>query len=337
MKLSKENIQNVTKEPGIYLITNTTNGKHYVGQAIDLRKRLLQHLCTINGKSRSQHICLYRAVEKHGIENFEFKILRTISNYENYPRETLKKGLDKLEMYYIEKYDSYNNGYNQTLGGDGGVLGYKMTEEQKDKIRENAKRQATDGRYAVYCLNIETKEIIKSVNMPELAKTLNVSYDTVRKAKSQKKLINKLYYISTNENILEEYESTTVGNITPKNTSNLIDYYNHIISLNKIVSIKELTEIFNVTRDTILKRNRKLREMGYELPIDSHNKIDHIEIRSIKTGEVIKASILEVAQMFGISERAARKQVARTNLYRKEYYFTIVYERKTKPINIIIK
>ena len=35
--------------------------------------------------------------------------------------------------YYIEKYNGYTNGYNCTKGGDGGILGYKMTDEQKEK------------------------------------------------------------------------------------------------------------------------------------------------------------------------------------------------------------
>ena len=47
--------------------------------------------------------------------------------------------LDKWEMYYIEKYDTLNNGYNNTAGG-GGVRGYHHTQETKDKISKSIKQ-----------------------------------------------------------------------------------------------------------------------------------------------------------------------------------------------------
>ena len=47
--------------------------------------------------------------------------------------------MDQDEIYYIEKYNGYTNGYNCTKGGDGGILGYKMTDEQKEKIRRLSK------------------------------------------------------------------------------------------------------------------------------------------------------------------------------------------------------
>ena len=44
--------------------------------------------------------------------------------------DTTKSDLDVLEVLYIETYNSYGKtGYNQTKGGDGGILGYKFTDE----------------------------------------------------------------------------------------------------------------------------------------------------------------------------------------------------------------
>lgn len=34
-------------------------------------------------------------------------------------KEILVKSLKKLEIYYIEENNSYNEGYNSTIGGDG--------------------------------------------------------------------------------------------------------------------------------------------------------------------------------------------------------------------------
>ena len=44
MKLIKEELQQLPNKGGIYIISNTTNNKHYVGQANMLRRRLLAHL-----------------------------------------------------------------------------------------------------------------------------------------------------------------------------------------------------------------------------------------------------------------------------------------------------
>ena len=41
--------------------------------------------------------------------------------------------LDEREKYWIEKYDSYNNGYNSTLGGNNGIAGHnKLAVEAYD-------------------------------------------------------------------------------------------------------------------------------------------------------------------------------------------------------------
>lgn len=39
-----------------------------------------------------------------------------------------------LEKYFIQYFDSFNNGYNSTLGGDG-IIGLKFSEESKKKMR----------------------------------------------------------------------------------------------------------------------------------------------------------------------------------------------------------
>lgn len=126
-KYSKEEIKEINNIPGIYIIRNKINGKCYIGQSIYLKKRLYKHITLSDSKYYDSP--LYRALKKYGIGNFEFDILETLdtSNFQE-----AKKQLDIWEKEYIKKYNSYApNGYNQTLGGDAGVIGYKFTEEQK--------------------------------------------------------------------------------------------------------------------------------------------------------------------------------------------------------------
>lgn len=68
-----------------------------------------------------------------GIENFEIEILCKVAKLECISE--FKKLLDKLEIFFIKYYDTYNNGYNSTHGGEGS-LGRITKEETKRKIGE---------------------------------------------------------------------------------------------------------------------------------------------------------------------------------------------------------
>ena len=105
----------------IYIITNNVNGKQYVGKTTnDCHIRFEQH------KKSSHDNLLTRAFKKYGKENFVVEKVCECSS---------KDELNIKEIEYIEKYDTYNNGYNMTLGGEGGDCGNQFT-----KNPETAKR-----------------------------------------------------------------------------------------------------------------------------------------------------------------------------------------------------
>lgn len=117
----------------IYMITNKLNNKKYIGQTKrEVSERLKEHLEIAYHTKRNLH--LYNAMRKYGIENFEVTILKT---------DLPENKLDEWEIYYIGKYDTLENGYNNTAGG-GGIRGYHHTQETKNKIsksvRENPER-----------------------------------------------------------------------------------------------------------------------------------------------------------------------------------------------------
>lgn len=86
---------------GIYKITNKINGKSYIGQSINIKKRWENHKC-MNG---NKEYPIYRAFRKYGIDNFEFEVLEYCSKFE----------LAERELHYILQFESYGKGYNQTL------------------------------------------------------------------------------------------------------------------------------------------------------------------------------------------------------------------------------
>lgn len=96
---------------GIYKITNCINGKVYIGQSYNIRRRILQHrACSYYGKKGP----IYSALVKYGIGNFRFEIIESV------PTNTSIERLNDLEKFYIQKYKSNNphNGYNATEGGE---------------------------------------------------------------------------------------------------------------------------------------------------------------------------------------------------------------------------
>ena len=97
---------------GIYKIENLVNHKCYIGQAIDINRRWRKHRETYNEPKFPQYeYPLYRAMRKYGFENFSFEVLE----------ECLREELNEKERFYVEKYNAFFGGYNQTLGGDGAV------------------------------------------------------------------------------------------------------------------------------------------------------------------------------------------------------------------------
>ena len=101
------------RKGSIYIIKNKCNSKVYIGQTIqDVAERFRQHLKPSVIKQRGTYK-IYNAIKKYGKENFYYEILE--GNIDS-------NLLNDREMYYIELFDSYENGYNSTRGGDSKVI-----------------------------------------------------------------------------------------------------------------------------------------------------------------------------------------------------------------------
>lgn len=110
----------------IYKITNTVNGKCYVGETI--RKNPFNRWSGHKSSIKCNKGCpaLRNAFKTYGEENFTFEVIREC------PDECRLA----IEEYYIEQYDSIiPNGYNISHGGQQGgtFAGHKHSEETKAK------------------------------------------------------------------------------------------------------------------------------------------------------------------------------------------------------------
>lgn len=93
----------------IYCITNIVNGRQYVGKTTtSINQRFREHLRDRH-KHEAENRPLYRAIDKYGEENFLIEVLEEVQN----------NNLSEREEFWINKLDTYHNGYNATLGGDG--------------------------------------------------------------------------------------------------------------------------------------------------------------------------------------------------------------------------
>lgn len=84
----------------IYYIRNKKNGRMYIGQTVQtLENRIKQHL---RGDTEIDKDMRY-----FGIDAFDYGVIEHCKS----------EDLDNKEIYYISKYDTYLNGYNNRLGG----------------------------------------------------------------------------------------------------------------------------------------------------------------------------------------------------------------------------
>jgi len=143
---------NTQKEPSnfvIYLIKNKINNKVYVGQTTMIKSRIYNHIRSFYKDIFD--LPLYRAMKKYDIKNFEFSIIDYAINLDD---------LNKLEIFYIDKYQSNNPefGYNIANGGknsnqskewverripkagseEAKKYGRPKTEEDKKRLSENS-------------------------------------------------------------------------------------------------------------------------------------------------------------------------------------------------------
>lgn len=119
----------------IYIATNQINLKSYVGLTTDFEKRKREHLRTKAGTH------FHKALRKYGADAFEWRVLE-----DGIPESRL----GNREELWIAYYDSCNNGYNSTHGGEYGGIpsdetrakmsvsqrGRTQTEEAKAKISQ---------------------------------------------------------------------------------------------------------------------------------------------------------------------------------------------------------
>lgn len=97
----------------IYKIVNDINDKVYVGKTTEtIEERFKDHIRMVD-RGVLYHRPLYCAMKKYGIKHFHIEVLEEVEDINI---------LSDREIFWIAELDTYYNGYNATLGGDGRIL-----------------------------------------------------------------------------------------------------------------------------------------------------------------------------------------------------------------------
>lgn len=211
---------------GIYRITNLVNGKTYIGQSIDIKRRFYEHRCI----SHESNIHLRRALEKYGKDNFKYEVLEKCDVSE----------LDEKEIYYIS---TLKPEYNVSNGGQSSLKTYP--EEVKKVISQKAKAQwerMTDEekKYRVehnlkgpqkgHLVSAETRKKLRDKNLgkKQSAETINKRKQTIiEKKKNGYVQTNaghrkKIVCVETREIFDSVKEAGERLNVNPSNISNVL-------------------------------------------------------------------------------------------------------------------
>lgn len=119
--------------PGIYKFTSLLDGKVYIGKSVSLKERLRKYR-----KPSSEDTHIFRAIKKHGIQNFSISILEIYPNRNHF----IEKYILIREAFWIKFYDATNKtkGFN-VLSFSTDRTGIRASKETKIKMSKTQKEK----------------------------------------------------------------------------------------------------------------------------------------------------------------------------------------------------
>ena len=121
----------------IYKITNTVNGKVYIGQTIqsNAKARWYAH-CAYVRKGKKSH--LYDSMRKYGVENFTWEVIEQGNTVEQ---------LNELEAKWVDYYRSITEVYNNREAGNNKLHSTKSIQRMREaqKAAHARRRELNNG------------------------------------------------------------------------------------------------------------------------------------------------------------------------------------------------
>lgn len=128
MILNLDNLKKIEfNKSGIYKLENIYTHNVYIGQSNNIRKRLREHLMyTKTNDYKRENSSLIDAYNKYGENCFDFEIVEYCD----------LDVLNDKEILWIKYYNSYSDGYNQTIGGQDNFGHHNYSEEERKYLSD---------------------------------------------------------------------------------------------------------------------------------------------------------------------------------------------------------
>lgn len=147
----------------IYKITNLETGEVYIGQTIrTLEQRFNRHKNDAINNVLDTHFA--RAIRKYGVDAFKAEVIDTATTQEE---------LNQKEQYWIQYYNSVEDGYNETdaISKCGGNTYQSKTAEEMSvickKLSESKKGGKNPKATSIKCKNVVTGEELHFTSQAE--------------------------------------------------------------------------------------------------------------------------------------------------------------------------
>lgn len=114
----------------IYKYTNIINGKKYIGQTNNIKRRIREHRnAAKNILNKNISDLLTRAMNKYGEDNFTIEVIES---------DILEENIDERERYWISLEKCLvPNGYNILIGGKHNFNNSKFSQQEIKEIKED--------------------------------------------------------------------------------------------------------------------------------------------------------------------------------------------------------
>ena len=305
---------------GIYSITNVVTGEMYIGQTIqDFKKRWKSHISALN-RGNHDNEYLQRSWNKYGEDAFKFKAIHYCDELDI---------LNDLEKYYIKKYDTYNNGFNMTEGGD--YFLNEIPEEIRKKRLENLKkvnRERSD--YTEH-------QIAKVKEMLSVLENNQISIKKISKLTGVREgVIYNVKYLNSWVDVRSDLNEKLkiINNKEARNESIVKDLYSKKYLLN------EISEKYKLSQDTIKRILRRNNAKDFSLIFKEVNDLRNKE-KFLNGRQIGITTHVEMEKHMGCCRKTYEKMCERQKI---DYSFlhnmrknTTMYKSDVKGINYDVK
>ena len=190
----------------IYKITNTLNNLAYIGYTrFSLNERWTQHYKTALKETKNRKF--YNAIRKYNKDVWAVEI---IDEANNATEAKLK------EIFYIEKHNTYYNGYNATKGGDGNnniIMSTESNQARSQKLKGIKKSEETIKKFKNRKQTEVTCQKISKSHLGKKKPWVKWTKDQCRKRGLTRRSITEQQYNLIHEYRKQNYKITDISKI----------------------------------------------------------------------------------------------------------------------------